>query len=103
MPPQICVSGTSWWSVELLDTTGLFGTAHNSFMCCCQLVQTLIYKTVSWVKLFFSSSHKTRVMVKLKKVAYSSSLFPRFFFLSMHEVVGEPILPNIFQTQLSLT
>jgi len=34
---------------------GLFGTAHNNFMSCCELFycQTLISKTTLWVKLFF--------------------------------------------------
>ena len=42
-------------------TKGLFGTAHNSFVSCCELFffcQTLIFKTTSLMKLFFSSSHK---------------------------------------------
>jgi len=38
--------------------------------------------------------------MKLKKVAYCSSLL-HFFLSSMHEVVGEAILPNTFFKQLS--
>jgi len=46
-------------------------------------------------ELFFFSSYKNMSEMKLKKVAYSSSL-PHFFLPSMQEVVGEAILPNIF-------
>jgi hypothetical protein len=33
--------------------------------------------------------------MKLKKVAYPGSL-PHFSLLSMHEAIGEAVLPNIF-------
>jgi len=41
-----------------MGMTGLIGTAHNNG---CELFifyQTPIFKTTSWVKLFFSSPHK---------------------------------------------
>ena len=60
-----------WAHVEAEgETKGLFGTAHNSFMRCCELFffcQTLISKTASWVKLFFLSSHKDISWMKLEK------------------------------------
>jgi len=51
------------------------------------------------VKLFFPSSHE-KVGMKLKKVAYYSSL-THFSLSTMHEVVGEAILPNTFSKQLN--
>jgi hypothetical protein len=61
----------------------------------CCFCQTLVFKTASWVKLFFFSSHKNISGMKLKKVAYCSSL-SHFFLQSMQEVVGQAILPNFF-------
>jgi len=85
-------------------TKSLFGIAHNSFMSCCKLFffcQTLISKTVSWMKLFFFFSHKDMSWDEAKKVAYCSSL-PHFSLSSMHEVVGEAILPNTFSKTAQL-
>jgi len=67
----------------------------------CFFYETLISKTASWVKLFFSSSHKDISWNEArKKIVYCS-----FFLISlstMHEVVGETILSNIFsKTQVS--
>jgi hypothetical protein len=65
-----------------------------SFMSCF-IGQTLISKTVSWVKLFFSYSQKDMSWDEAEKVAYFSSL-PHFSLSSMHEAVGEAVLPNNF-------
>jgi len=68
-------------------------TAHeavNCFFC-----QTLISKTASWVKLFFHSSHKNISWMKLEKNSLLQ-LLPHFSLSTMHEVVGEAILPNTF-------
>jgi hypothetical protein len=46
------------------------------------------------VKLFFSS-HKDLSWNEAEKIAYPSSL-PHFSLLSMHEAIGEAVLPNIF-------
>jgi len=48
---------------------------------------------MSEVVFFFS--YKNMSGMKLKKIAYCSSL-PHFFFPSMQEVVAEAILPNTF-------
>jgi len=79
------------------NNKALFGTAHNSFMICCELFfcQTLIFKIALWVKLFFLSSHKNISWMKLKKVAYYSSL-SLISLSTMHKVVCEAILPNTF-------
>jgi len=52
------------------------------------------------VKLFFFS-HKEMSWMKLKKVAYCSSL-PHFSLSSMHELVDEAILPNTFSKTAQL-
>ena len=61
----------------------------------CFFCQTLISKTASWVKLFFPSSHKDISWMKLEKSSLLQ-LLPHFSLSTMHEVVGEAILPNTF-------
>jgi len=67
------------------------------------ICQTPISKTASWIKLFFSPSHKNMSWDEAEKKAYTSSL-PYFSLSSMHEVIGEVVLPNSFSktTQLHL-
>jgi len=82
----------------------MFGTAHNSFMSCCELFffcQTLIFKTASWVKLFFPSSHRDISWMKLEKSSLLQ-LLPHFSLSTMHEVVGKAILPNTFSKTAQL-
>ena len=62
--------------------------------------QTLISKIASWVKLFFSSSHKYISWMKLEKSSLLQ-LLPHFSLSTMYEVVGEAILPNIFSKNSS--
>ena len=50
--------------------------------------QTLIFKTVSWVKLFFLSCHKDISWMKLEKSSLLQ-LLPHFSLSTMHEVIGE--------------
>jgi len=59
----------------------------------CFFCQTLISKTASLVKLFFPSQKH-----KLDEAENSSllQLLPHFSLSTMHEVVGEAILPNTF-------
>ena len=59
----------------------------------CFFCQTLISKTASWVKLFFPFSHKDISWMKLEKSSLLQ-LLPHFSLSTMHEVVGEAILPN---------
>jgi len=82
----------------------MFGTAYNRFMSCCELFffQTLIFKTASWMKLFFFSSYKDISWDEAeKKVAYYSSL-SLISLSTMHEVVCEAILPNTFSKTAQL-
>ena len=74
------------------------------FMSCCELFffcQTLISKTASWVKLFFYSFHKDISWMKLEKSSLLQ-LLPHFSLSTMHEVVGEVILPNTFSKTAQL-
>jgi hypothetical protein len=74
--------GPVWYSSQQL---------HELFFC-----QTLISKTASWVKLFFFSSHKDMSWDEAKKNSLLQLSPPHFSLSSMHKVVGEAILPNIF-------
>ena len=69
----------------------------NSFLSCCELFfcQTFFLKIAHGVKLLFYALKEEWREVKLKKVAFPSSLI--YFPLStIHEVVGETVLPNSF-------
>jgi len=87
-----------------LETKGLFGTAHNSFMSCCELFFFLpnTYFQNSFmgeaVFLLLSQRHK------LDEARKSSllQLLPHFSLSTMHEVVGEVILPNTFSKTAQL-
>ena len=63
--------------------------------------QIFISKKVSWVKLFFPSSHKDISWMKLKKSSLLQ-LLPHFSVSTMHEVVGEAILSNTFSKTAQL-
>jgi len=57
----------------------------------------MFFRTTSWVMLFFNALTKEWIEVKLKKIAFYSSLSLAHFSLSaMYEVVGEAVLPNSF-------
>jgi len=54
-----------------------------------------MFKTASWLKLFFSSPHKNISWKKLEKSSLLQ-LLSHFSLSTIHEVVGEAILPNTY-------
>jgi len=62
----------------------------------CFFCQIIVFKTVSWVELFFFFCHKNMSLVKLKNSLSLSLSLSHFFLPSIQQVNGETILPNIF-------
>jgi len=85
---RIGVLGDRW--THSRARVGMFGTAHNSLF-----AKHLFPKQLHPWSCFSPPLTNTWVGMKLKKVAYPSSL-PHFSLPSMYEVVGEVILPNSF-------
>jgi hypothetical protein len=83
----------------------MFGTAHNSFMSCCELFfffcQTLISKTASWVKLFFSS-HKDMSWDEAENSSLSQ-LSPSFLSHPCMKQLVKLFCQTVLPKQLSFT
>ena len=82
---------------------GLFGTAHNSFMSCCELyfLPNIYFQNSFMGEAVFSLLSQR---YKLDEAGKSSllQLLSHFSLSTMHEVVGEAILPNTFSKTAQL-